>query len=206
MPIELIELAWRQTWQVTLLATAIAALVALCGRRRPHLAHALWLAMLLKCLTPPVWSSTVGLFCWLQPAESPPAAWSPVPAICITGITPQPGDIVEGELSPSVANDFDFAAEEGGPEARISDRSVAGVAPMSVSRVGSRLATLALVAWGLGSLIRFTATLVHFIRCWKSIAAAVRPASPDLLEELERLRRSLRIRTTTCWSCPLSKR
>jgi hypothetical protein len=70
MSADFIELAWRQTWQVTLLAAAIASLVALCGRNRPHLAHALFLAVLVKCLTPPLWPSPLGLFCRLQPAAT----------------------------------------------------------------------------------------------------------------------------------------
>ncbi|HWB08647.1 MAG TPA: M56 family metallopeptidase, partial [Pirellulales bacterium] len=194
MPIEFLELAWRQTWQVTLLAAAIAALVTLCGRRRPHLAHALWLAMLVKCVTPPIWSSTLGLFCWLQPVESPLPAESSVPAIHISDTGPKAEKIVHGQLLSSVADDFDLTAEEGERETRTSDQRSAASVPASVSDVGNRLAALALVIWGLGSLIRLTAILLRFAKCWRSISAAVRPASPDLLGELERLRQCLGIR------------
>src|SRR4029450_4673300 len=39
-------------------------------RRRPHLAYALWLVVLFKCVTPPFWSSPSGIFCWVQRTES----------------------------------------------------------------------------------------------------------------------------------------
>jgi beta-lactamase regulating signal transducer with metallopeptidase domain len=58
--------AWAQLWQVTLLIAAVALLTRLFARNRPHLAHALWLVVLLKCVTPPLWSSPSGVFCWIQ--------------------------------------------------------------------------------------------------------------------------------------------
>ncbi|HND55061.1 MAG TPA: M56 family metallopeptidase, partial [Pirellulaceae bacterium] len=65
--------AWlfTQTWQVAVLVLVVTAVAARWGRTRPHLAHALWLVVLLKCFTPPIWASPSGLFCWLRPAESP---------------------------------------------------------------------------------------------------------------------------------------
>ena len=63
---ELSWLMWSQVWQVTLLAIVVALLVRWLAKDRPHLAHVLWLLVLLKCITPPVWSSPGGLFCWLQ--------------------------------------------------------------------------------------------------------------------------------------------
>jgi beta-lactamase regulating signal transducer with metallopeptidase domain len=56
---------WSQVWQVTLLIMIVSLIVRLCARRHAHLAHALWLVVLLKCLTPPIFSSPAGIFCWL---------------------------------------------------------------------------------------------------------------------------------------------
>ncbi|MBN2024643.1 MAG: hypothetical protein JW809_17835 [Pirellulales bacterium] len=64
---ELIRMACAQVAQVTILVAAVAILVRLAARNRPHLAHALWLVVLVKCVTPPVWSSPSGVFCWLSP-------------------------------------------------------------------------------------------------------------------------------------------
>ena len=62
--------AWTQTWQVTVLIAAIALLVRLAAANRPQLAFVLWLVVLVKCVTPPLWSSPSGAFCWLQPPRA----------------------------------------------------------------------------------------------------------------------------------------
>ncbi|MFN0053907.1 MAG: M56 family metallopeptidase [Planctomycetales bacterium] len=62
----LLELAWTQCWQLTLLIVCILLIARLAGRRRPHLTHVLWLVVLAKCLTPPILASPGGIFCWLR--------------------------------------------------------------------------------------------------------------------------------------------
>jgi hypothetical protein len=42
---ELANLAWAQTWQLSSLIVVVAAVSRLIGRRRPHLAHVLWLVV-----------------------------------------------------------------------------------------------------------------------------------------------------------------
>lgn len=70
-PIDLASMAWTQLWQLSLAALAVGALVRLVGRRRPHLAYVLWLVVIAKCLTPPVWRryTSVRLFAagWTNP-------------------------------------------------------------------------------------------------------------------------------------------
>ncbi|MCH8047459.1 MAG: antirepressor regulating drug resistance protein, partial [Planctomycetes bacterium] len=61
---ELVRLAVSQLWQVTVLALLVAAVVRLAGRHRPHLTYLLWLLVVIKCLTPPLWSSPAGVFSW----------------------------------------------------------------------------------------------------------------------------------------------
>ena len=43
---------------------AVALLNCTLLKRRRHLAYMLWMLVLLKCVTPPLWSSSVGLFSW----------------------------------------------------------------------------------------------------------------------------------------------
>ncbi len=69
MESSLFSMAWVPFWQVTLLVLAVAVLVRLVARNRPHLAYALWLVVLVKCVTPPLFASPSGVFCWLQPAR-----------------------------------------------------------------------------------------------------------------------------------------
>jgi uncharacterized protein (TIGR03067 family) len=61
------RLAWAQLWQVTVAIGAVAVFVRIVGKRRPHLTYGLWMLVVLKCLTPPLWSSPTGVFSWLQP-------------------------------------------------------------------------------------------------------------------------------------------
>src|SRR5687768_15909111 len=67
-------MAWAQLWQLTAVAIAVALLVQVFRRKNPHLAHVLWLVVLVKCVTPPVWTSRSGIFCWLQRDVSGAAA------------------------------------------------------------------------------------------------------------------------------------
>lgn len=73
----------QQTWQVALLAAVVWVATRLFAKDRPHLAHALWALVLIKCIVPPVWGSSISPFSWLSsssaisqqlPAEYPIAA------------------------------------------------------------------------------------------------------------------------------------
>ncbi len=66
---DLPTVVWAQIWQLTVLIPAVALAVRVLARRRPHLAHVLWLVVLAKCLTPPVWCCPAGIFCWASRVE-----------------------------------------------------------------------------------------------------------------------------------------
>ncbi len=94
-------LAWAQLWQVTAVAVAVWILVRLVGRKRPHLAYLLWLLVLVKAVTPPIWSSPAGVFSWAglqvigQPEAEPP---------------PDAADTPRQEVLPGVAGDREPAS------------------------------------------------------------------------------------------------
>jgi beta-lactamase regulating signal transducer with metallopeptidase domain len=69
----LANLAWTQLWQVTVIAVIITILARVVSRSRPHLAYVLWLLLVVKCLTPPVWYSPAGVFGWLGSTEVLPS-------------------------------------------------------------------------------------------------------------------------------------
>ena len=77
---DLAGLVWSQIWQVTALAAFVGVATRLFCRRRPHLAYMLWMLVLLKCLTPPLWSSPTGVFSWVQPHAAVAMAEAPLPA------------------------------------------------------------------------------------------------------------------------------
>ena len=60
----IVGLIWTQFWQVTLVVLVVAVATRFACRQRPHLAYILWMVVLLKCLTPPLWSSPTGVFSW----------------------------------------------------------------------------------------------------------------------------------------------
>jgi beta-lactamase regulating signal transducer with metallopeptidase domain len=59
-----VELALSQLVQLTLAIVVASALTWLFCRRGPHLAYAIWVLVLAKSLTPPIWSSPLGVFSW----------------------------------------------------------------------------------------------------------------------------------------------
>ena len=76
------DLAWTQFWQVTAVAAGAALIIRVCCQRRPHLAHGLWLLVLIKCLVPPLWSSPTSVFSWAtrDPTAPMPSVRVPVDA------------------------------------------------------------------------------------------------------------------------------
>ena len=58
------QLAWAQFWQVSLLILVVGVLARFMSRRWPHFAWTLWVIVIVKCVTPPIWYSPSGLFCW----------------------------------------------------------------------------------------------------------------------------------------------
>jgi beta-lactamase regulating signal transducer with metallopeptidase domain len=77
----LMAAAWSQIWQVTAIILIVGAIVRVLCKRRPHLAHILWILVVLKCLTPPLWSSPTSVFSWLQASPGSrlptPRVWDP---------------------------------------------------------------------------------------------------------------------------------
>jgi beta-lactamase regulating signal transducer with metallopeptidase domain len=83
------SLAWLQFLQVTALIAVVGLLVSLVCRRRPHLAYVLWILVLLKCLTPPLWSSPAGIFSWAQALFAQPASLTGSPGSRTWAALPQ---------------------------------------------------------------------------------------------------------------------
>jgi len=100
---ELVRLAVSQLWQVTVLALLVALVVRLAGRHRPHLTYLLWLLVVIKCLTPPLWSSPAGVFSWaLLRVEAAPVAEKLTKVV--EEAKPQPPTVIE-ETKPRFSVD-----------------------------------------------------------------------------------------------------
>ncbi len=60
----LVGVLWTQLWQLTLLIPLAIAAVRFGCRGRSHLGYVVLLAVLVKCVVPPLWSSPAGVFSW----------------------------------------------------------------------------------------------------------------------------------------------
>ena len=63
---QLLTLMFTQAWQIALLAIVVAIVTRTITKNRPHLAHAMWILVLIKCVTPPIWGHSLGVFSQLQ--------------------------------------------------------------------------------------------------------------------------------------------
>ena len=61
-----------QAWQILALAVLVWILTRSIGATRARLSHALWLLVLLKCVTPPIFAHNFGLFSYAQTAINSP--------------------------------------------------------------------------------------------------------------------------------------
>jgi beta-lactamase regulating signal transducer with metallopeptidase domain len=108
---DLAPLAWTQFWQVTLVAIVAGGMARFICQNRPRLAYALWMLVVAKALTPPIWSSPTGVFSWaLAVRETPPAVAvesRPVP-ILVSAIPTAP---IPTEVAPAIPPDAGISAE-----------------------------------------------------------------------------------------------
>ena len=72
----LFEMIVAQLWQVTILCVVVGWLSRCLLRRNPVWSYYLWLLVLVKSVTPPVWASRCGVFSWLfQRLSDVSAGW-----------------------------------------------------------------------------------------------------------------------------------
>jgi beta-lactamase regulating signal transducer with metallopeptidase domain len=65
------EAVWTQFWQLSLAIVVVGALTKSLFRRQPQVSYALWMVVLVKAMTPPVWTSNLSAFGWLGEPEPP---------------------------------------------------------------------------------------------------------------------------------------
>lgn len=199
-------IAWMQCWQVTALIALVWVVTRLVARNRPHLACALWLIVLCKCVTPPLWSSPSGIFCWMQrmerPLESSPAHGGPSRLAPMGTLVPddEGHDAVVVQIPPSRQPSAEFQRAEATDKNLVLQAQSTGPARSVFS--GSACARWLGAAWILGSLGYAGLTYLRWRSCWRKIHSAgeVRhPALAQLLEDLRQrlgLRRSVRLLVT----------
>lgn len=213
---EIIPMVWAQIWQVTLLIVLVASVVRCFGRNHPHFAHALWVVVLLKAITPPLWSSPSGLFSRLQ--SPPPKDEIPIESPIGKSSTPEPSPtashfpyelLSESDFDPDLASTTSpshspsphqsskwdpvlldsFPDEELQPaekETRATTEPVPSETPL--------WKFVAIVVWLLGSLGSFLIAWARWLSCRREIHRAEKVCHPAAEQLIEQLRSRLGIR------------
>lgn len=194
MATEFIPIAMAQLWQVTLLILVVAALTRWLSPRRPHLSHLLWLVVLIKCVTPPLWASPGGVFCWLQPkrqidtpfvehVEWTPVAWD---------------ELLDAENTSTM--DFEtgnapFAGVYLDESAEAELTPVPSVVEPPIDQpLGDRIGNASLFAWALVSGLVLLGVTIRWLRFWRLVRASPRRDSPELDATLRTLSKQLGVR------------
>jgi hypothetical protein len=180
MASEFIPVALVQLWQVTLLILVVAAVNRWFGQRRPHLSHLLWMVVLIKCVTPPLWASPGGVFCWLQPEQQ---------VETLVEDTDEWTSRDWGELLDADA----FAAEDSIDSSDtfagivLDEPAVAELlppenhlAPAPTPPINHQLRELAVAFWLGVSLIVLFGVTVRWLRFWKLVQTSPQRSSPEL--------------------------
>jgi beta-lactamase regulating signal transducer with metallopeptidase domain len=164
---------------------AVLALAVGLTLRRPALTHALWLLVLLKLLTPPLYPIHLS---WLTPPDSTPAASA---ALRIE----ERAATEANEEMPAVAGTLAEAEEEPPrvalalvPHEEEEEPATAASSPQSPTQ-GSWLPAL-LVVWLVGTLVWFALAVVRVVS-FRRLLRHARPASPALQNQVKRLARRL---------------
>ena len=175
---ELAQIAWSQIWQVTIVIVVVAGLAKLLGKHRPHLSYLLWMLVVLKCLTPPVWSSPTSVFSWAQHVDrdtTPDDMLAPVAVVLSNQEKPHTPEI---SANPGW-NEFEFdgalATSEPNPQ------------PMGTS-------TALIVVWLAGTVVTSVVYLVGGVRCFAQLRRSQCRTGEGLLAALLELKECLGVR------------
>ena len=138
--------AWTQSWQILVVAILAAGLAWTVGRRHAHLSYLLWMVVLLKALTPPVFVSPTSVFSWsedLGRSAPAPAVWNP----------PQ-------DAAPSV------------PAATVPSATATTIVPGESTLHGVSWGVLLAVVWSCGALLALGFRVVAHARFRRRLARA----------------------------------
>ena len=186
---ELLHLAWAQSWQVAFLICAVGLATRWLCQRRPHMAYVLWILVVLKCLTPPLMSSPMGLFSWMQARHE---------------LTSERADSEPTFLAvPAPATGISW--QQSREEAALPQTPASAVSPIVLPLSESEISwqTGAVVVWATGFAVFAVIAFARWFQCWReaSLSAVPTPlAIQTIVNEvagLLGLRRKVRLVVTT---------
>jgi beta-lactamase regulating signal transducer with metallopeptidase domain/predicted esterase len=174
------QLAWTQFWQVTAVAAGAGVIVTICCRQRPHLAHTLWLVVLVKCVTPPHWSSPTSVFSWAtrDSTAAMPSVSAPVDATIGQTPMPEPPPATHHGISGSGEVPSSTSFRDAGTA--LSDASSELPAKPNARFTDVQFALMLGVSWLIGAAAYAVYALLATIRCWRTMRASRIPTDGRL--------------------------
>jgi beta-lactamase regulating signal transducer with metallopeptidase domain len=191
------ELAFAQLWQVTLVIAAAAIFTRLACARRAHLAHLVWLVVLIKCLTPPLWSSPTGVFSWAMHRSAVDA--ESVAPIETSRVTPA-GEPVGTSLDPILAQATNppatvrrttSASPFAGNAAALEQR------PMESPPIAKKIVGLLLSVWAAGAVASAGFAVLVAVGSWRAVRRSRCPVDESAMDLVGSLARRLDMRHKT---------
>lgn len=194
-----LNLLLTQAWQLTLVIAVVAILSRRIARKRPHLAVALWLIVLAKAITPPVWSSPLGIFSWSVSTARPPA-------VEVAHTIPNPPPLVETaavpipESLPAMTTELPSLPDE--PDTAVLPFELASpvettprpidVAPLQPAR--RSWADAVLTIWLSGAALTLLVICSRLLHLWRTLSRAGSGPHAELAAHVEKLRKRLKLR------------
>ncbi|MAX35453.1 M56 family metallopeptidase [Gimesia sp.] len=200
------SLVWQQFWQCSALVLTVWLICRLVRFRRSHLTCLLWLVVLLKFITPPVWDSSMGLFCWIQsglPANVSPSQPPEEPEFLTRTESTRllTGDDMGKLPDVSASPDFKVTIHENETSRQTPVRSETTTVPVqpTAENIGQPAAhysvkEMGVVIWITVGLLIATVMLVRYLRCWHIIRRAGEQSHPELNQLLARLCSELKLK------------
>lgn len=163
----LFRLLVAQAWQIAVLTAIVAVAAKFLVSRRPQLAHWLWLIVVLKCVTPPLWGHQLGLFSHLQSVMPGGADTDATVGLDDAKWPAVDAEDMSTDIALSVGHSFPAHTTTvllGTPETLDQDES--GKPALVAQSTGYKYVWLVL---GVGMLTSFVLLLLRFLSCLRRI-------------------------------------
>ena len=183
------SLLWTQVWQVTAVAILVLIAVKLFAKDKPHLAHVLWAIVLIKCITPPIFSSPTSPFSWWAADRSTAKVVQPIDAELI-------GEIETVAESPNTvtlnAPGLNLRRKEG--EVSRSAVTVPPAPPVSEKPVAVNWKRVLFGVWLLGTAFCLLWQSCRLLRLKFRLKRTELPASPEIEAIVRKLSAQLKLK------------
>ena len=222
---QILQIAASNALAAAVLAVVVSLVSLVC--RKPALLHALWLIVLVKLLTPPIYNVPIQVvwsavpFVNTSPASiEPPAVSSPsMPSQgttkpgSVVKLDPEPVEVVQASIEHDDVPEPEAEAMRPPPPDQVAELAATSEpAPILVSSEPSdvqglvipsfRWQMLLIGAWAAGSLVWVIATLVRVLRFRRQLASAQAPSAATI-EQVRELSARLGLRSPPdVWMLP----